>query len=106
MVRSYPSPNRVYIWNFNIESLNDVKKLYWHYLILDDTIRVYVNGHSVWSWGTKCEHGARRGFSPNVDFKPYLKQGDNEIIFQVIVGGGGSFYSTLAWDYSKPRKSR
>ncbi len=88
-------------WKFKVDNLNDVKTLYWNSLILDDSIRVYVNGQSVWSWGTKCEHGARRSFSPNVDFKPYLKQGENEIVFQVIVGGGGSFYSTLTWDYSK-----
>jgi hypothetical protein len=88
-------------WKFKVDNLNDVKTLYWNSLILDDSIRVYVNGQSVWSWGNACELGARRGFNPNVDFKPYLKQGDNEIIFQVIVGGGGSFYSTLTWDYSK-----
>ena len=33
--------------------------------------------------------------------KPYLKQGENEIRFLVIVGGGGTFYSRLEWDYSK-----
>jgi len=93
-------------WKFKVENLADVKTLYWNSLILDDSIRVYVNGQAVWSWGNACEMWARRGFNPNVDFKPYLKHGDNEIIFQVIVGGGGSFHSTLTWDYSKPRKSR
>lgn len=88
-------------WKFKVDNLADVKTLYWNSLILDDSIRVYVNGQSVWSWGNACEMWARRGFNPNVDFKPYLKQGDNEIIFQVIVGGGGSFHSTLTWDYSK-----
>lgn len=62
-------------WKFKVDNLNDVKTLYWNSLILDDSIRVYVNGQSVWSWGNACELGARRGFNPNVDFKPYLKQG-------------------------------
>lgn len=88
-------------WRFNIDNLNDVKRLFWHTLVLDDTIRVHINGVKVWEWGWECEHGAIRTFHPNLDFKPYLKQGSNEIIFHVIVGGKGMFYSHLTWEYSK-----
>ena len=88
-------------WKFKIDNLDDVGRLYYQSLVLDDTIRVYVNGSQVWSWGSSCEHGAIRSFSPNLDLKPYLVRGDNEIEFKVIVGGSGRFYSHLKWDYNR-----
>lgn len=88
-------------WRFKVDNLDDVGRLYYQSLVLDDTIRVYVNGTKVWSWGSSCEHGAVRSFSPNVNLKPYLVRGDNEIEFHVIVGGSGRFYSHLKWDYNR-----
>lgn len=94
----YRTPNRMghnchgyhYYWRFTIDSLQQVEEFRFIWGVADDRTLIYVNGnliHNYPNWG--CETGRAYYSAPNRDIKPYLKEGDNEIIVRIIVGGRG-----------------
>jgi hypothetical protein len=100
---------------FYIEDLNEVSEFKLTRLVFDDWIKITINGHVAYV-GPKggdrldvidnrvyytetnsgsCELGKSWNYGVDVDVKPYLINGANTAIVDVIVGGEGEGYAYL-----------
>ncbi len=94
----YITPNRMgqncggynYYLRFNLHSVDQVEEFKFLWGQADDRTMVYINGNLVHNYPSSgCELGRTYYSAPNIDLKPYLRAGNNELNVRIIVGGRG-----------------
>ena len=94
----YRTPNRMgqncggynYYLRFNLNSVDQVEEFKFLWGQADDRTQIIINGNSVHNYPSSgCELGRTYYSAPNIDLKPYLIAGNNELNVRIIVGGLG-----------------
>jgi hypothetical protein len=94
----YRTPNRLgqscggynYYWRFDLYSADQVEEFKFLWGQADDRTLIYINGNLVHNYPSHgCEWSRTYHSAPNIDLKPYLKVGNNELRIRIIVGGRG-----------------
>ncbi len=94
----YQTPNRMgqncggynYYLRFNLHSVDQVEEFRFLWGQADDRTMIYINGNLVHNYPSSgCELGRAYYAAPNIDLKPYLIAGNNELNVRIIVGGRG-----------------
>ncbi len=94
----YRTPNRMgqncggynYYLRFNLNSVDQVEEFKFLWGQADDRTMIYINGNLVHNYPSSgCELFRTYHAAPNIDLKPYLRAGNNELNVRIIVGGLG-----------------
>jgi hypothetical protein len=92
-------------YNVRVPSLQLLREARIFHIGFDDWVTVYVNGtvalcgpHGCWNGSQRCELSTSWSYPVNVDLRPLLRQGDNEILVDTVVAGCGEFWLGLRLD--------
>jgi len=94
----YTTPNRMgqrcggyyYYLRFDLYSIDQIEEFKFLWGQADDRTLIYVNNNLVHNYpNSGCERGGTSYLAPNLDLKPYLRVGSNELTIRIIVGGLG-----------------
>lgn len=93
----------------NIRDIAKIDSLVLLSVSWDDVIQIKLNNNIIFangslSGGRGCERGTVFGSSPNVNLKPYLINGNNQIELLVGIAGRGFATATYAINYAKDKK--
>ena len=106
----YRTPNRMgqncggynYYWRFNLHSVDQVEEFRFLWGQADDRTMVYINGNLVHNYPSSgCELGRTYHSAPNINLKPYLRAGSNELNVRIIVGGRGEGNGEFSFKYKE-----
>lgn len=109
----YRTPNRMgqncggynYYWRFNLNSVAQVEEFKFLWAQADDRTMIYINGNLVHNYPSSgCELGRTYYSAPNIDLKPYLRAGNNELNVRIIVGGLGEGMGEFRLKYKECKK--
>ncbi len=92
-------------YNVRVPSLRALREARIYHLGFDDWVTVRVNGtvalcgpHGCWNGTQACELSTSWSYPVNVDLKPLLQEGDNQILVDTVVAGCGEFWLALRLD--------
>jgi len=106
----YVTPNRMggncggyhYYWRFDLDSVDQVEEFRFLWGQADDRTLIYINGNLVHNYpNSGCERGGTYHSAPNINLKPYLQKGGNELLVKIIVGGLGEGRGEFRMKYKK-----
>ncbi len=94
-----------YYLRFNLHSVDQVEEFRFLWGQADDRTLIYVNGNSVHNYPSSgCELFRNYHSAPNIDLKPYLRVGSNELNVRIIVGGLGEGNGEFSLKYKECSK--